>query len=546
MSSNILKDQISQHMLDTQKAINLNINSIMGEVDLFTEYIIYSEAVQYYLDQDDWETVSEKALLESTMKRLFFSYPYTYDFLLISKNKEAFSFIHSPHISVDTLESMDFFQEVKRKLGAPYWIGPINNTDLVGQDQTLFTIGRSILNPNTLETTGYLFLHIKPEMLRTTDQIAQTSDSEWVILDEKGSVIYSASNELISEDFSLYTKGEYKGGTGSSMYQRGDGKEFLLTHSPTINDWTLISIKSWESVNAQIKPIKNITIILIVGLLILFTFFHRVLTQKLITFFTLLRDKMVQTTEENLEVQMPNFKEPELQTVSNGFNEMVSKLKVMIELVEEKQKQKQLAEFRVLQHQINPHFLYNTLEVVNALASLDKKEEVQKLVTNLGKLLRISLKGPYEISVDEELRHVTSYLEIQRIRYSQQFNYKNDINENVKGFNILKLILQPLVENSIEHGINHETFNFITIRAEKLGDRMLIFVEDNGPGISEESLTRLRTKNSYTKSEGHGVLNVHERLRMFYGLKSGLMICSSDKGTIIRISIPIKKERDDQ
>jgi two-component system sensor histidine kinase YesM len=544
VSSKILKDQISQHMLDTQDAINLNINSIMGEVNLFTDYVITSESVQYYLNKREWQFTSERVLMERSITRLLFSYPFTYDFLLINEEREPLYFISPPKVSYKQMIGKSYFQEIKSRKGAPYWIGPLKNQELVGKEQSLFTVGRSVLHPNTLEPIGFLFLHIRPDVLSNTNQIAKNSDSEWLILNEEGSIIYSTGNELINEDLSIYTERISSKQTGSTMFKREDGKEFLLTYSPTFSGWTLVSVKSWESVNAQIVPIRIFTIILVIVLLFLFTIFHRTFSQKLITFFTILKGKMAQTTKENLQVEMPDFKEPEFQTLSNGFNDMVEKLKVMIKLVEEEQKQKQQAEFKVLQHQINPHFLYNTLESVNALSSLNKTREVEKMVTNLGKLLRISLKGPYDITFREELRHVTSYLEIQKIRHDYQFNYESRIDGQVEDLPVLKLILQPLVENSIEHGIHHDTFNMIKIAAQRKNDQLIIDVKDNGPGFSIESLENLSRKD-VQNNQGHGVLNVHERLRMYYGKKSGLMICSSTLGTSIRIHIPISLKGDE-
>lgn len=543
VSSKILKDQISQHMLDTIGAIDLNIESILGEVNLFTDYVITSETVQRYVSTTEWLLTSDKTITENTITRLLFSYPYTHDFLMLDKNGDPFYFISLPKIPLHELEEMAYFQEIKNRQGAPYWIGPVENQDLSKEDLSYFTIGRSILNPHTLETMGYLFLHIQPDVLSKANRLAKNSDSEWMILNEQGSIIYSSGSELIEEDLSAYTKGDSAGQVGSIIHKRSDGTEFLLAHSPTVNDWTLVSVKSWESVNAQIAPIRTITIFLVVGLLLLFMFFHRVFSQRLLTFFSILKGTMDQTADGDLHVEMPRFKEPEFDTLANGFNDMVGKLKVMIQLVEEEQKKKQRAEFKVLQHQINPHFLYNTLESVNALASLNKTEEVQRLITNLGKLLRISLKGPYDITFEEELRHVTSYLEIQKIRHNHRFRYESKIEEQVKDVPILKLILQPIVENSIEHGIWHDTFDLITIQAEQHQDRLIIDVCDNGPGFDENS--RLNLNKQEMNHQGHGILNVHERLRMYYGNKGGLIICSSEFGSTVRITIPIPMNKGD-
>jgi two-component system sensor histidine kinase YesM len=521
-------------MLDTQDAINLNLHSIEDEVNRFTEYVITSGKLQEYLVNQEEKPPSEKVLVEKSIINLLFSYPYTYDFLLVNKAREKLSFVKEPDISLQELEQQKYMQQIQAMQGASYWIGPLENQELVGEDQVLFTIGRSILSPSTLGEIGYLFFHIKPEVLNQVNQVASRSDSEWHILDNNGMVIYSAGSTLIGEDLSAYASGE----EGSDMFKRSDGEEYLLTHSPTFNNWTLVSSKSWKSVNAQIEPIRLVSIILAISLLLFFIFFHRRFTQRLLRFFAILKSRMVHAAEDNLQTKMPDFKEPEFQHLSKEFNDMVGKLQTMIELVEEEQKQKRQAEFKVLQHQLNPHFLYNTLESVNSLASLNKVEEVQQLVTNLGKLLRIILTAPDEITFAEEMRHVQSYLEIHKIRYGSRFEYKFQIDTDIEQLGVVKLILQPLIENCIEHSIRSSEFNLITIRASRQKNSLVIDVIDNGPGFSSQSLYDLFYK-APSNSKGHGVLNVYDRLRMYYEHRSGFVICSSDTGTIIRITIPI-------
>ena len=205
---------------------------------------------------------------------------------------------------------------------------------------------------------------------------------------------------------------------------------------------------------------------------------------------------------------------------------------------------KDVSEFDTLQSQINPHFLYNTLDIIVWMIENEKQSEAVKAVTALARFFRISLsKGKSIIPVRDELEHVRNYLMIQHMRYKNKFSYSIEAEEEVLGLASLKLILQPMVENAIYHGMEFmDGDGEIKIRAWKEEENLYLSVEDNGLGMTEEQVERLFTDTGHVPSRrgsGIGVKNVNERIHLYFGKNYGLSIESEpDEGTTVRIHLP--------
>ncbi len=222
-----------------------------------------------------------------------------------------------------------------------------------------------------------------------------------------------------------------------------------------------------------------------------------------------------------------NFMIGEIQNLVKKQEETIEELKRERDYVAKIQKQKRKAELNALQTQINPHFLYNTLNAITWQAADQGAEEISILSNSLGKFFRLSLsKGAEIITLRDELEHVTSYLDIQSIRYHSRLHYEVDVDEKWLEIRIIKLVLQPLVENSIYHGIKEKPgAGRIVISAEAAMEVLEISVWDDGAGIGADKLAVINEglKNGLTdRSEGYGIFNVNERIRLFYGDKFGL------------------------
>ncbi len=214
------------------------------------------------------------------------------------------------------------------------------------------------------------------------------------------------------------------------------------------------------------------------------------------------------------------------------------------EQVKEEQKQLRKAEFEVLQAQINPHFLYNTLDAIVWSAEAGNNRQVVKMVGSLSEFFRSSLnKGKEIVTIKEELQHVRSYLEIQQIRYQDILSYQIDVDESINAYYIPKITIQPIVENALYHGIkNKRGGGKITVTGSDAGENIKITVHDNGMGMTEERLNEVRDSLNHRGTDNHaiyGMYNVNERIHLSFGDAGGLDVDSVyGEGTTVTITLP--------
>ncbi|MDO4309042.1 MAG: sensor histidine kinase [Eubacteriales bacterium] len=249
----------------------------------------------------------------------------------------------------------------------------------------------------------------------------------------------------------------------------------------------------------------------------------------------------------DLTVQTPiEAREYEIQMLSDGFEKMVERLNQLIEQNKQEQISLRSAELALLQAQINPHFLYNTLDTIVWLVESGKYEQAVEMVTSLSGYFRSSLsKGRDIITLREEEQHVRSYLEIQHVRYQDILEYEIDIDRELEEYEVPKLTLQPLVENALYHGIKLKRgLGKILVRGYREDDHICLVVSDNGAGIDSERLAEVRSAIRKEKRVGFGLSTVHERLQLLFGPEYGLTVESVlGEGTTVCVMIPMQRER---
>ena len=234
----------------------------------------------------------------------------------------------------------------------------------------------------------------------------------------------------------------------------------------------------------------------------------------------------------------------EIAVLAEGFNDMAGNMQVLIKKIKEDERKIRKADLRLLQEQINPHFLYNTLDTIVWLIEGNEPDQAVNMVVILSNFFRQVLsKGKEFISIREEEQHISSYLEIQEMRYHDILEYEIQIDPEIYDYQILKLTLQPVVENALYHGIKcKRAKGFIHIKGVKDKDSIRFIVEDDGVGMDPEELAELRREIDRPCKEtekGFGLANVNERIRMYFGEQYGVSIVSQKgKGTIVEIRIP--------
>lgn len=233
----------------------------------------------------------------------------------------------------------------------------------------------------------------------------------------------------------------------------------------------------------------------------------------------------------------------EARVLSDSMNTMIDKINELLEQVKTEQVRLRKAEFELLQSQINPHFLYNTLDAIVWLAEAGEQKKVVSMVGSLSDFFRISLnQGQDILDVREELQHVRSYLEIQQMRYQDILQYEICVPEELYSSRIPKITLQPLVENALYHGVKEKRGkSSIWITFEDAGRDIVIQVKDDGIGMTEDRLREVQEGLKNNQSVGFGMSAVEGRLKLYYGEEYGLDICSKyQEGTVIRVNIPKK------
>jgi two-component system sensor histidine kinase YesM len=264
-----------------------------------------------------------------------------------------------------------------------------------------------------------------------------------------------------------------------------------------------------------------------------------------------LHDVTTTIARHDLETLVTTDNADEITELGMSFNIMVGKIKELLDAKIQEHENLKKAELRALQAQINPHFLYNTLDAIIWMAEAKKIDQVVELVRVLSRFFRITLsKGKDWITVREEIEHVESYLAIQKMRYRDILDYQIDVPDNVCDGQILKLTLQPLVENALYHGIkNKRSGGTIIVRGRRLdGDLLQIQIEDNGIGMTQERLTQIRALleadagDAVIGESGYGVNNVNQRIKLYYGQAYGLTIESEYMhGVSVSVVIPLQR-----
>lgn len=405
----------------------------------------------------------------------------------------------------------------------------------VSQDEKKVFCARNILTLENNYEVGVLYVQVDYEKL--FESFKQMNDSNYgiFIMDELGNNIFNFDQ---FEDPNKSRKMTF------DEFNKGIGKENIYTivtaHSVN-NNWTVSLYKPqkliYESTNFMITG-NVIAIMLLIVFSIIIT---SVLSKVMVSGLEKLRANMEEVEKGNMEITVKSNNEDEVGALIRGFEKMILQIKALIEDVYESRLIQKDYEMKALQAQINPHFLYNSLSLINWMALETDQEDISKITLSLSTFYRTALnKGKNILRVRDEIKNMRSYLDIQLMMHDYEFDVDVQVEEDILDYNILNLILQPLIENAINHGIDLKTNGrgCIKIIGEKQNDEIVLIVSDNGVGMSNEQAESILTN----KSNGYGVKNVNERIKLYYGEQYQLKIESEiGIGTKVKVTIPIRK-----
>ena len=325
---------------------------------------------------------------------------------------------------------------------------------------------------------------------------------------------------------------------------------YTLVHTYRNNGWKLAAVV--EASSLYVDSSNRMTIIIYAALaleafaIILTYYFINHLTKPI----NLLSDQInaVAESETYSRIEAPANVTKEVKNLYDSYNNLVDEVNNSINNIQEFSKKEIENQFMLLQAQINPHFLYNTLSSVSWMAANHQDDDIQKIVMDLVNLFRISLNsGRPTIPLEKEFEHVRCYLEIMKYRYPDSYDVEYDMAPETADLIVIKQILQPLAENALNHGFLEENiYGHILIRSYIEGEYLILTLSNNGSKVNLEIVERLLHNDEELSKKHYGIRNVNDRLKMYYGEQSGLSYSIEDGNTVVRIKLPLEKTREDR
>ena len=403
------------------------------------------------------------------------------------------------------------------------------------------------MNQGDTPDNGVLLIDMKYSMIEEVlDNLNEAAgETYYYLCTDDGEILYHPRKKEI--DRGLFVEDSRK----AASYEDGtyelsmDGKKGnIVVNNLSYTGWKLVGVVPEGVQTASINKFRYYIIATTIILLMMLLIVNKIIARK-ISKPILKLDESVKSYETGGKAEIYIGGSSEIRHLANSVQNSYKQIEQLMEEIIRQQNKRRKSELDALQSQINPHFLYNTLESITWMVEANKNEEAVFMISELAKLLRISLsKGKTVIKISDELQHSKSYMNIQLIRYKDRFQVEFLIDENVEDCCIVKLVVQQVLENAIYYGVGNmdeDEGGKITVRGERNGDDIFLSVEDNGIGMSQEVVDHLLTNSEKVPKHGSGVglINVHTRIQLMFGEEYGLKIYSEpDEGTKVVIHIP--------
>lgn len=421
---------------------------------------------------------------------------------------------------------------------------------IAGEYDWVVTLSRSITNKASPGVQGVFFVDLNYNSISDLCERISLGDRGYIyILDENGGIVYHPQQQLIYSGMKDELISEVMD-TDASSFLTEDGRLYTVSRSEATG-WIVVGVSYVSELMAGADEARVTYLLVAMVLLAVAMLLAFVLSDKITKPIKSLELSMKEVEKGNfshvaLEVRENN----EIGRLSRNFNTMTREIQNLMEQSEKEQQAKRKYELKVLQSQINPHFLYNTLDSIIWMAEWGKNQEVVKMTSSLARLLRRSISNEQEVvTIEEEIDYTEAYLTIQKMRYQDKLEYEIEVDPDIRKEETVKLVLQPVVENAIYHGIKYkEGKGLIQIRGFREEGSIILRVQDDGRGMDQDTLEHIFEKHVRdTKSNGVGLQNVHERIRLYYGTAYGLSFESEPgKGTTVRIRLPGRREETDE
>lgn len=442
------------------------------------------------------------------------------------------------------VKQMEWYTKAVEAQGKPVISASHTQNYLKNEGKWVFSLSAAIMEENKI--LGIVLIDMSYKNLTDMCNDIQLGEKGYVYIVGQGQeMIYHPKQQLIysgilQEDLARVMQQEE-----GSFTEVLEAKRLVTVHSLKQVGWRVVGVSYiGELLVSKQEIIIPLIILTLLALVVAFLISKRIVSQTAKPIRELTEHMQeIELGKLGVEIDTQSDTE-EIQCLTASFKEMVYKIEGLIEQVEDNQKKLRKSELKVLQSQINPHFLYNSLDTIIWLGEREECEKVVQMTAALARYFRLSLsKGKEVITIYEEVEHVKHYLQIQKIRYASKLAYTIEVSPDIFDEMIVKIVLQPLVENALYHGIKDlEEGGYIRVLGFREGNNIILEVYDNGKGMSREQIKNILKAPSSTSITKGGVAikNVHERIQVYFGQDYGLSYESEyGKWTKVRITIPV-------
>lgn len=369
----------------------------------------------------------------------------------------------------------------------------------------------------------------------------------YYVCDGSGNLIYhpyynKINKGLFRENTDIVCTSE--DGVYKKMRSEDGNKQTVIISTIAYTGWKMVGVVRQDARTDSLEQFRIYMVVIVIMLIMMLLLVNRIVSKK-ISSPILKLDASVRAYEAGEKPDIYIGGSYEIRHLGNSIQSSYEEIERLMKKIMEEQNERRKSELAALQSQINPHFLYNTLESITWMIESGKNQDAVFMISELAKLFRISLsRGKTIISIKDELQHCRNYMNIQKYRYKERFETEYDISEEIYSFCTVKLILQPILENAIYYGVgdmDKDEDPRIVVRGWKQEQDIYIAVSDNGIGMRREDVENILTGNQKAIKHGSGVglINVHTRIRLMFGKKYGLIVESEpDEGTTVTIHLP--------
>jgi len=506
----------SQHIEENLQIMSDRINTIFQDGNLCANYLVLNLNQIFNGEQRRGLEVSDKIQTQLSQSVLIFEG--IHSIVYITKDNEMYSTDVNLYSQKEQIIQSTFIKQLELSNGKTILFDKTDSCLEYDKDDPVITMGKRVSNVITGKLEGYMFLTIQASYL---SGFMENSIGTYCLYDGEG-------NEV----------------SGTNPLFKIESKNYLVsTQNISGYSWSIKGITDLSSFSLTSYEIGQIIIQNGLIIIVVLSFVGSIVSKMITKPLEELTQGAMRLAEGNMDVEFSVNSNDEIGTLANVFGYMSKRMKELIEKVNIEATKKREFELSLMQEQVKPHFLYNTLDIIIMLIDMKRYKDAQRVTKKLADYYKISLSGSEEfISLGKEIEMIQDYLELQSMRYGDKFTFKFDISHDVLDASVPRMTLQPLVENAIYHGLKYKKdWGNIWVRARREDEHVYIEIEDNGIGMTERTLEKV-SQLINKPMEHYGVYSVGHRLQLYYGKEYGITFESVyEKGTLVTIHIPYRE-----